>query len=399
MKNKRVVVESKLHDFLNTAKMIPMGLQNINNACGQSTKKPEDFHVNKIAAFMHPDEQSLVIKKVVEHSPDVKSFFFTWLGSKPLAYFRAGQYLTLKIKIGSAVLTRPYSISSSPAAALKGEYQITVKRVADGFASGYILDNWKAGDKVTAYAPEGCFVYEPLRDTQHIIGIAGGCGITPFISLAKAIDDKIEDCSLTLLYGCKTKQEILFKNELDELQEKNDKIKVVYVLSDDKSRGFEKGFIDAEKIKKYAPKKGDYSLFVCGPQAMYDFLKDEIAKLNIRQKFVRFEAAETKKPSAADDFPKGMARKTFELTVINRGESQTIKCKSSETILTALERAGIQVPSRCRGGGCGFCRSKIVSGEFFIAQGSDKRRIADAEFGYIHPCCAYPISDIELKIN
>ncbi|MFR1480801.1 MAG: hypothetical protein ACLSB9_36515 [Hydrogeniiclostridium mannosilyticum] len=64
----------------------------------------------------------------------------------------------------------------------------------------------------------GTFIYEPLRDASHIIGIAGGSGITPFMSVGKAIADGDEDCSLTLFYGSRTCRHILFKAELDKLQ-------------------------------------------------------------------------------------------------------------------------------------------------------------------------------------
>ena len=70
---------------------------------------------------------------------------------------------------------------------------------------------------------------------------------------------------------------------------------------------------------------------------------------------------------------------------------------SRETVLTAMERAGLSVPAKCRAGGCGFCHSKLVSGKFSLA-GADKRRLADAKFGYIHPCCSYPDSDMELIV-
>ena len=63
----------------------------------------------------------------------------------------------------------------------------------------------------------------------------------------------------------------------------------------------------------------------------------------------------------------------------------------------AMERAGLRVPAKCRAGGCGFCHSKLVSGKFSLA-GADKRRLADAKFGYLHPCCSYPDSDMELIV-
>ena len=112
-----------------------------------------------------------------------------------------------------------------------------MKRVPDGFVSGWILDNFKVGDSVTAYSPEGTFVYEPIRDAKTVVGI------TPFLSLAGSIADGTCDANLVLLYGARTVKDLVFKAELDKLAE-NEKIKVVYVLSDAKTRGYEKGFIE-----------------------------------------------------------------------------------------------------------------------------------------------------------
>lgn len=395
MKIKGLPLKSKVKDFTNTVLLLPERLTDVASSPDKEVMSPDKFNANIVAAQLHPKEQALVITDIETVSSDFKRYTFK-AKNKRAAYFRAGQYLSFRIKIGSAVVTRAYSISSSPCDALNNKYQIAVKRVPDGFVSGYILDEWKIGDEVVAYAPEGTFVYEPLRDAKTVIGVAGGSGITPFVSLAKAIDEGTEDFSLTLLYGAKTKKDLAFKEELDEIVKRTKKVKVVYVLSNSKATGFEHGFIDAELIGKYAPKKADYSIFACGPDAMYSFLKNEIEKLGLRRKFVRFEMQGVSKNTVKNA---NIEEKSFTLTVINRGEKSEYKCEATETILVALEKAGVCVPVRCRSGECGFCRSKILSGNVFIPEGIDRRRIADAKFGYIHPCCTYPASDITLKIN
>ena len=227
MSKKKFSVNGGFKDAVNTVKFLTERKQFINSAEATLPTCTDEFGVNKVAKSIHPKEQALVITRIEEHKDIAKSYYFK-SENLPLAYFKAGQYLTFKLEIGSAVVTRSYSIASSPLSALNGEYQITVKRINDGFVSDYILDNWKVGDKVTAYAPEGNMIYSKLRDAQNIVAIAGGSGITPFLSLARAINDGEEDCSLTLLYGCRTSEEILFKSELDSLSQKNEKIKVVY---------------------------------------------------------------------------------------------------------------------------------------------------------------------------
>ena len=390
MSKKKFSVNGTFKDSVNTVKFLTERKQFINSAEAVIPTRTDDFGVNKVAKSIHPKEQKLVIDRIEEHSNIAKSYYFKSEGA-PLAYFKAGQYLTFKLEIGNSVVTRSYSIASSPASALTGEYQITVKRINDGFVSDYILDNWSVGDKVIAYAPEGNLIYNPLRDAKNIVGIAGGSGITPFLSIARAIAQGDEDCTLTLLYGCRTSDEILFKAELDRLSENNEKINVVYVLSHSDEEGYEKGFVGADIIKKYAP-EGDYSIFVCGPGGLYKFLEAELPKLQKERKYIRFEVFSSGKK--AEDEPK-----EYSITVINRGDESVIKASSSETVLCAFERAGIVVPARCHTGECGFCRSKLVSGKVYIPEGEDKRRIADIQFDFIHPCCCYPESDLVVRIN
>ena len=395
MKIKGIPYTGRLKDIGNTILLIPSRLEDVAKASSKLPKPSEDrFQMNKVAKALHPKCQELIITNVEELSPDFKRYTFKNRDDN-LAYFRAGQYLSFPITIGSAVVTRAYSIASSPAQ-VTGEhyYQIAVKRVPDGFVSGYILDNWKRGMVVQAYAPEGTFVYEPLRDAKHLIGVAGGSGITPFLSLAKALDAGIENMeTYTLLYGAKTVEELFFKDELDAIAARNDNFNVVYVLSDEAVDNYEQGFINADLIRKYAPDEDQYSIFACGPKAMYNFLGGEVEKLNLRKKFVRFELQGAAKNMASEPAE-------YQLTVLNRGETVTCTCSSQETVLVALEKAGVSVPVRCRSGECGYCRSKVVSGQYYLPEGvADYRRIADARFGYIHPCCAYPASDLTLKIN
>ena len=388
--SKKFSVNGTFKDSVNTVKFLTERNQFIKSADAVIPTRTDDFGVNKVAKSLHPKDQQLVISRIEEHKSIAKSYYFKSEGA-PLAYFKAGHYLTFKFEIGNAVVTRSYSIASSPASALNGEYQITVKRISDGFVSDYILDNWSVGDKVTAYAPEGNLIYNPLRDAENIVGIAGGSGITPFLSLARAIDEGDESCSLTLLYGCRNSEEILFKDELDKLSEKNEKINVVYVLSHSDEDGYEKGFVGADIIKKYA-NEAAYSIFVCGPGGLYKFLDSELPKLNKEKKYIRFEVFSSGKK--AEDEPK-----EYSITVINRGSETVIKASSNETVLCAFERAGIVVPARCHTGECGFCRSKLVSGKVYIPEGEDKRRIGDMQFNFIHPCCCYPESDLVVRIN
>lgn len=251
------------------ASIIPGRMRVIEQASADAL--PKTYPVNQLADALHPAVQHVKIASVAEHGSDAKSFTLVpdeEKGTRELAWFSAGQYLSVFLEIGHSRLCKPYSICSGPTDAANGSYTLTIKRTAGGFASEYILNNWKAGDCVDVSAPEGTFTYEPLRDAKTVIGIAGGSGITPFHSLASAIADGLEDCDLILLYGSRTKDSILLKDAFDALEAKTSRIKVIHVLSHEEAEGYEHGFITAELIQKYAPDE-NYSIFLCGPQAMY----------------------------------------------------------------------------------------------------------------------------------
>ena len=357
-----------------------------------------DYAINNNAKALHPDYQELVIDKVIEHKgAGAKTYLMRSKDGGPVAYFRAGQYLSLKLKIGESAVSRPYSISSSPKDALNGVVSVTVRSNPDGFAAGYMLDEFKEGDEVLSSGPQGNFYYEELRDPKHIVALAGGSGITPFLSMAQAIAEGTEDFDLTILFGSRTREQILFKNELDWIALKCDKVHVVHVLSDEEAEGFEHGFITADLIKKYA--KEPYSVFVCGPEAMYRFLKGELDKLGLPKKNIRCEMlGVTKKIADAEGFPEEAKGKEFSITVKQGAEEYKIKAAAEEPILVAIERAGITAPSRCRSGECGWCRSKVLSGTYFAAPENENRRWADVKWDYIHPCASFPTSDMVIEV-
>ena len=360
-----------------------------------------EYQTNRVAKALHPEKQYVTIAKITDR-PGAKSYTLVpdpSRGTESLAYFRAGQYVSVDLEIGGSVLTRAYTLACSPGDALRGSYTLTIKRNQDGFASNFIHDNWKEGMKLSVSGPDGDLNYEPLRDAKQIVGLAGGSGITPFFSLANAIREGIEDCSLTLLYGCRSEAEIVYREELDALAEECEKFRVVYVLSDEDKPGFEHGFLTAELIRKYAPAE-DYSIFMCGPQAMYRFCDGEVEKLGLPRRRVRHEAyGEYHNADRDDGFPQDAVGKTFQLTVELPDGQRVIPAKSGESLLVALERAGIHAPSKCRSGECGFCRSRLGEGSVYVPSVIEYRRGADKKDGYVHPCCSFPTSDCRIFVN
>ena len=365
-------------DLLRFKKLVPNRRKKLEE--GSAEALPKTYRVNETAKILHPGYQSAKLVGIDLNTPDTKTYHFET--ERPL-YFRAGQYITLGCKVGESLVARPYAISSAPKAGLSKKISVTVKKC--GYFSDYLFDEAKIGDMFTIGDPSGEFCYEPLKDSKQVLALAGGSGITPFYSMAQAITDGTEDFSLTILYGAKTEEDIIFRKELDSLV--SDKIKVVYVLSNEEKAGYEHGFITADLIGKYV--SGDFTVMMCGPGAMYAFADKELKAFNLPIKRVKKEANCVGERDVKDA--------EYTLTVHIGFETYTVKAQAKETVLTALERAGLRVPSKCRAGGCGFCHSKLVSGTFSIA-GADKRRLADKKFGYFHPCCSYPDSDMELIV-
>ena len=357
-----------------------------------------DFAINQNAKLLHPDHQKLVVSEIIDHpGAGAKTFVFKSADGKPLAYFRAGQYLSLKLQIGESFVTRPYSISSSPKWVLEGKVAITVRTNPGGFAADWLLENLKVGDNVIASGGEGQFYYEKMRDARNVVALAGGSGITPFLSMAYAIRDGVEDFNLTIIFGSRTEENILFRKELDDICAACDKVKVVHVLSDEEKDGFEHGFITAEIIRKYA--QAPYSVFICGPEAMYRFVAGEVEKLELPRKNVRREMlGVTKKVWEQDGYPADCKDKVFKLTIKQGPNQWTVDAAANEPILVAIERAGVTAPSRCRSGECGWCRSKLVSGQYFSPKENEGRRHSDIVNDYIHPCCTFALSDMVIEV-
>ncbi len=370
-----------------------------------------EYAANIVAKKLHPHYQMVKVGEVTELK-DAKLYKLVpnaEKGTAELAYFRAGQYISVFLPMEAdenglhSLSTKPYSLCSSPKAALGSDdnyYCICIKKSAKGYASEYILNNWKKGSEVTISGPLGHFYFQELRDADNIVAAAGGSGITPFLSMAGAVADGLESFNLTILYGSKKEEDILLKDELDAIVARsNGKVKVVHVLSDEKKEGYEEGFVTAELIKKYGEAMGkDYSLYVCGPKAMYKFLHGEVDKLGLSKRRARFEVAgEYGDPTASPEY-KGDANAEYKIVVLVRGESKTISCKGNETIMDAVQKAGIALTSDCRSGECGWCHSRLICGDVFIPSEADGRRMADKKFGWIHPCVTYPLSDVEIEV-
>ena len=398
----KISINSPIKDFSNFVR-IPEARKNaINNALKTPIKK--NFNVNSTANFLHPQVQYLKIKDVIELNRDERCYILypdSAHGTGKLAFFRPGQYLSITLNIGQSVVTRPFTICSSPFDSSNDDfYMIKVKKVMHGFASQYIFNNWEKGTEVVSSAPLGNFYYQTIRDYPFLIGATDNEGIPAFLSMARAIEEKSLNVNLTLFYSCRKKQDAIFMDELIEISKNCKNFNVIFVFSDEKVENYERGFITKQLIEKYAPPE-KFSVFINGSQQLLTLISTQIAELGLERKDIRLNiGSKNKEAKALSDFPTEFLGKTFELKVKKDGKVlKTIPCKSEETILVALERAGITARSHCRVGSCGFCKTRLTKGNVFIPTGTDSRRLADSAHGIIHPCVSYATSDITLQLN
>lgn len=353
------------------------------------TDKPVDFASKKI----HPDMLKLVLNEVIDTKKGAKVLRFV---SKDgyLPPFIAGQYINVIVEIDGCRTTRPYSLSSSPKQ--RSYYEITVAEIKNGFVSDYLLNKLKVGDEIVANGPAGQFVYNSVFHKNKSLFLAGGSSITPFMSMLRETLLTGENRDIVLLYGSRTLNTAIYHEELLELSKTFSNFKYYLVLSEkDPSWNGDFGFLDEKIIKKYAPDYLERTAYVCGPTIMHDFCKDILLRLGLKQKDIRDEMFGasldiTKEPG----WPKDLnGTEVFKLKV---GE-KVIDAKANESILVALERAGIRVNVCCRCGQCSLCRVKLVSGKVFLSKGI-LLRLADQKYGYIHSCKSYPISDLEIEL-
>lgn len=309
------------------------------------------YHVNELAEALHPGNIEVVVKKIIVEDKDTKTFQFSSTKNTKMPFFRAGQYISIATEINKTMIARPYSISSSPYDATRRKFiAVTVKRVKDGFFSNFMLDKVKVGHKFIISSPEGDFYHDSIRDANHIIGIAGGSGITPFLSMAKAIVEGSEDFKLTILNGNRKKENVIFYNELKELESKsNGKVKVINVLSEQKLSGFEHGFINLNIIKKYM--QDDTSIFMCGPKPMYKYVIKEIIPLKLKRRRIRIEASnQIGSPKNYQGY--NNKKKEFKIKVNFYGKHFIIPALAEDTILVSLQKARIAAQSKCLSGEC-----------------------------------------------
>lgn len=361
--------------------------------------------IRELADLLHPAAMRVKVVSVTDASPTAKTFrFVSEDGHIPA--FQSGQYVNFRLSIGESELTRPYSISSAPyeARGEEGFFEVTIRRNRPYLVPDWFFENVHEGDVLDANLPFGTFYYESMRDSKHLVALAGGSGIAPFHSLAKEVAyGKLSEVDLTILYGSMKADDIVLKDALEKIAVECDRVKVIHVLSDDPDWKGETGFLNKDIIAKYTPGPDDRgreaTYLFCGPYLMWKVCKDAMKELGVERR--RFRCDVINNPADVTQlpgYPAGKETETYKITVVRGIQEDVIDAAGNEPVAVALERAGIKVDTHCRNGECGFCRSQLLLGDIFVSPVGDGRRLMDKEMAWFHPCSSWPLSDLKIKV-
>ena len=375
-------------------------IENIQAIAGEITilkKNGKDYSIDRGRTTMlihrlHPKKLELVLSEIIYRTADAKTFRFVSKNGY-LPPFEAGQYINIFAEIDGVRTSRPYSISSSPKQ--RAYYDITIARVNTGFVSDYFVDNAKVGDNFESSSPSGEFHYNPVFHGKNLVFLAGGSGITPFMSMIREVLNTGLQRNIHLIYGSRTEDSAIFLKELRNLSSRHKNFKFTLIVSEPNAcYNGETGFITGECIKRQVKDFDTATFYICGPQIMYDFCKKELTNLAVENKRIHQEMFGSRQDIQNEPgWPDNLTGK--EKFTISIPGGKTLKGLSGESLLTSLERAGVRANVCCRSGECSLCRVKLVSGKVFQPRGVLLRYV-DEKYGYIHSCKSYPLTDLEI---
>ena len=171
----------------------------------------------------------LRVCRIFDETPGVKTFRLAAENdiALPFTYY-PGQFATLTFEINGKKVKRSYTIASTPT---QLHYcGLTVKREDKGLVSRYLHDQIKEGDLIDVSGPNGKFTFTG-EEAKSIVLIAGGVGITPMMSVIRYLTDIGWHGEIFLLYCCRTTNDFIFREELEQLQERNPNLNVFATMT------------------------------------------------------------------------------------------------------------------------------------------------------------------------
>lgn len=335
----------------------------------------------------HKGFHSLTIQKIEKlTSNSVKVTLDVPADLKQTYSFVPGQYINFIVEQNGKEERRSYSICSGPDEPLA----VAVKAIAKGIVSGWFNTTATEGMTVHVSKPEGSFHLKP--SDRNVVAFAAGSGITPIMSIAKALDKL--DGNLKLYYGNRSQNSILFHNELKQLTH----VDTSYFLSGETAEGFSNGRLDKAAISECIKQNLDIlkadGFFLCGPEDMIIAGVETLKLFGVSKEKIHYELFTT--PTKMESGAKTVITEfkgESKVKVILDGEEIDFQLKSNgKPILDILDKEGFDAPYSCRGGVCCSCKAKVLKGQATMTM---NYALTDEEVaeGYILVCQAHPASE------
>jgi ring-1,2-phenylacetyl-CoA epoxidase subunit PaaE len=342
---------------------------------------------------------SLKVARVVQETADASTIYFEQPQDGSFTY-KPGQYLTLKLDVDGESLRRAYSLCSSPA--IDKDLAVTVKRVDNGRVSSFVHKTIKAGDVIEVFPPMGNFTcVTDATKARHLILLGGGSGITPLMSILKSVIAAEPNSKVTLIYGNRDEESIIFKRELEALADAHpDRLRVIHILANPSLTwigmkglplrhvilGIVQDLMNADNLPK--------SYWLCGPSAMMEEAQAALGFLGIGREAIHREVFTAALPDAEATAKAAAAeakRGDYTITVRLDGKEKQVLVKNSQTILEAVIGVGMDPPYACQMGVCCTCRAMRHSGKVEM---EEDEGLSDAEMadGFILTCQSHPLT-------
>lgn len=211
--------------------------------------------------------------------------------------FMPGQYIQAEVKLQERegfkipdskpnIQKRCFSISSSPNE--KRYIEFTCKAVQNGFVSVYTVNYLKIGERLKVTGPLGRFVFDENKIKKNLVFLAGGSGISPMMSILRYITENKIKLNALIIYSNKTEDEILWKEEIEEISRKNKNIKHIFTLTQQKWKG-QKGRISKEMIESNVKSLKDADFFIVGPPGFVGEMEKIVRGLGVNEGSIKKE--------------------------------------------------------------------------------------------------------------
>jgi ferredoxin-NADP reductase/mono/diheme cytochrome c family protein len=271
---------------------------------------------------------------------------------------RPGQFLTFSFLFDGKKVVRSYSICSSPTRA--GYVEITPKRVSQGCVSVFLNDRASIGMTVEANGAFGQFCFDESKH-RNVVLLAAGSGITPMMSMLRYMDDLCLETTVTLLYCVRTSNDIIFQKELEELRARLKNFHYHLLLSHPHAEWpGRRGYVNREFVEGTVKEIALRDFFLCGPPPFMEASRGILIDLGVKPDRIRQESfgSSSSKTSAP---PPVEAEPGVLVEFVRSGKTFTVS--GGQTLLEAAEEHGVGIPSSCRQGQCGTCKTKLLGGD------------------------------------